>query len=90
MTYRSKQSLPNPPGDYNREYMFDLASLSVDTDRRALKFDSDNIVEGGSIILKSSNGKYWRIDVGDTGTLSSTEISKDSNGVPITASNPYT
>lgn len=90
MTYRSQSSLPNPPAVYDDQYMFDLASLSVDTDRRALKHDQDNVIEEGSLILKSSNGKYWRINVGDTGTLSTTEVPKDSNEVPITASNPYT
>ena len=82
-------SLPNPPSLYDQEYFFTLASTVNEAERVNLRSDRDNIIEPGTIILKSSGTtpKYFRINVSDTGTLSTTEVSTI-DGVPTTSGNP--
>ena len=86
---KAKATLPNPPQEYDPVYMHDLASLVVEDSRLAAKTDRDNVFERGTMILKAPDGGYWRITVGDTGTLATSTVSVDSNGRPVTSSNPY-
>lgn len=54
-----------------------------------MRVDRDNIIEPGTIILKStgSTPKYFQINVSDTGTLSATEVTTI-NGIPVSSGNP--
>ena len=68
--------------------MYDLASLVIDEESVTLKTDRDNVMEQGSIILRSPNGSFYRITVNDAGALSATAVTTvDSR--PVTSTNPY-
>ena len=85
---KTQKPLPNPPEDYDKKYMFDLASLVIDEESTTLKVDRDNIMDKGSIILRSPNGSFFRVVVADNGTLSATAVTTVSNR-PVTSVNPY-
>ena len=82
-------SLPNPPSFYDQEYFFTLASTVMEGEKINMRVDRDNIIEPGTIILKStgSTPKYFQINVSDTGTLSATEVTTI-NGIPVSSGNP--
>ena len=82
-------SLPNPPSFYDQEYFFTMASTVNEAERVTLRSARDNIIEPGTLILKSSGTtpKYFRLDVSDAGTLSATEVTTI-NGIPVTSGNP--
>jgi hypothetical protein len=85
---RTQKPLPNPPDEYDRTYMFDLASLVIDEESVSCKTDRDNVLDKGSIVLRSPNGNYFRIVVADNGTLSASAVTTvDSR--PVTSTNPY-
>ena len=81
--------LPNPPPVYDQEYFFTMASTVNEGTRVNVRSDRDNVMEPGTIILKSTGTtpKYFRLDVSDAGTLSTTEISTI-DGIPVTSGNP--
>lgn len=82
------KSLPNPPEEYKREYMNDLASLVIDEESVTMKTNRDSVVETGSIILKdTANNNYYKIKV-TNGTLGVTQVATV-NSLPITSGNPY-
>ena len=86
---RTQKPLPNPPDEYDRTYMFDLASLVIDEESVSLKTDRDNVLDKGSIILRSPNGSYFKLVVADNGTLTAaTVVTVDSRPV-IGGDNPY-
>ena len=66
-----------------------MQSAIEQTDDLALKTNEDNIIEQGSIILKSANGTYYKLQVDNSGTLSTAVVTADSDGNPITSGNPY-
>lgn len=82
-------TLPNPPSFYDQEYFFTLASTVNEGERVNLKNDRDNIIEPGTIILKStgSTPKYFKLNVSDAGTLSTTEVNTI-DGIPVSSGNP--
>ena len=41
---RTQKPLPNPPVDYDAQYMYDLASLVIDEEHSTLKIDRDNVI----------------------------------------------
>lgn len=85
---RTQKPLPNPPEEYSKNYMFDLASLVIDEESVSCKTDRDNVLDKGSIVLRSPNGNYFRIVVADNGTLSASAVTTvDSR--PVTSTNPY-
>jgi len=85
---RTQKPLPNPPDEYSKNYMFDLASLVIDEESVSCKTDRDNVLDKGSIVLRSPNGSYFRIVVADNGTLSASAVTTvDSR--PVTSTNPY-
>ena len=85
---RTQKPLPNPPDEYTKEYMFDLASLVVDEESVSVKTDRDNVFDKGTLIIRSPDGSYFKIDVSNAGTLSTTAITTvDSR--PITSDNPH-
>ena len=86
---QTQKPLPNPPEEYSRDYMFDLASLVIDEESITLKTNRDNVVESGAIILKdTSNNNYYKLKV-TGGTLGVTVVAEDSTGRPTTSTNPY-
>lgn len=85
----SIKSLPDPPADYEQRHMTELQSLLEDNIRDSLKTNEDNIIENGSVILKSSGGNYFKVSVSDAGALSAVAVATDSDGRPITSGNPY-
>ena len=85
---RTQKPLPNPPEEYDKKYMFDLASLVIDEESVSVKTDRDNVLDKGSIVIRSPNGSYFRIVVADNGTLSASAVTTvDSR--PVTSTNPY-
>jgi hypothetical protein len=85
---RTQKPLPNPPEEYSKNYMFDLASLVIDEESVSVKTDRDNVLDKGSIVIRSPNGSYFRIVVADNGTLSASAVTTvDSR--PVTSTNPY-
>jgi len=85
---RTQKPLPNPPIEYDRTYMFDLASLVINEESVAVKTDRDNVLDKGSIILRSPNGNYFKIVVADNGSLTATAVTTTDNR-PVTSTNPY-
>ena len=86
---KTQKPLPNPPEEYNRAYMSDLASLVIDEESVTLKTNRDSVIDRGSIILKdTSNNNWYKIKV-TGGTLGVTQVTEDSNGLPVTSTNPY-
>lgn len=82
-------TLPNPPSFYDQEYFFELASAVNEGERANLRVDRDNVLEPGTIILKSSGTtpKYFKLNVSDTGTLSTSEVTTI-DGIPVSSGNP--
>ena len=85
---QTQKPLPNPPDEYDRTYMFDLASLVIAEESKTVKTDRDNIVSGALILKDTANSKYYKIKV-TNGTLGVTEVTKNSAGKPTTSTNPY-
>ena len=86
---KTQKPLPNPPVEYDRVYMSDLASLVIDEESVTVKTDRDSVFETGSIILKdTSNNNWYKLKV-TSGTLGVTQVTEDSNGLPVTSTNPY-
>ena len=86
---KTQNPLPNPPMEYDRAYMTDLASLVIDEESVTLKTNRDSVVDKGSIILKdTSNNNWYKLKV-TGGTLGVTQVTEDSNGRPVTSNNPY-
>ena len=86
---KTQKPLPNPPLEYDRVYMNDLASLVIDEESVTVKTDRDSVFETGAIILKdTSNNNWYKLKV-TGGTLGVTQVTEDSNGSPVTSTNPY-
>tara|TARA_R100000152_G_C6723151_1_gene148823 strand:+ start:688 stop:891 length:204 start_codon:yes stop_codon:yes gene_type:complete len=66
-----------------------MQSAIEQTDDLALKTNEDNIIEQGTLILKSPNGSYYKLQVDNSGVLSTAAVTVDSDGNPITSGNPY-
>tara|TARA_Y100000296_G_scaffold7240_1_gene8674 strand:+ start:348 stop:611 length:264 start_codon:yes stop_codon:yes gene_type:complete len=85
---RTQKPLPNPPEEYSKTYMFDLASLVIDEESVSCKTDRDNVLDKGSIVIRSPDGSYFKIVVANDGTLSASAVTTvDSR--PVTSTNPY-
>ncbi len=85
---RTQKPLPNPPDEYSKNYMFDLASLVIDEESVSVKTDRDNVFDKGSIVIKSPDGNYFKIVVANDGTLSASSVTTVSSR-PVTSTNPY-
>ena len=84
---RTQKPLPNPPAQYEPEYMYDLSSLIIDEEAITAKTSRDNVFDTGSIVLRSPDGSYFKIVVSNAGVLSATAVTTVSNR-PITSTNP--
>ena len=85
---RTQKPLPNPPIEYEPEYMYDLSSLIIGEEAVTVKVGRDNVFDTGSIILRSANGSYFKVAVSDAGVLSTTAVTTVDNR-PVTSTNPY-
>jgi len=85
---RTQKPLPNPPAQYEPEYMYDLSSLIISEEAITVKTSRDNIFDTGSIVLRSPNGSYFKIVVSDAGVLSAATVTTVDNR-PVTTFNPY-
>ena len=85
---RTQKPLPNPPDEYSKNYMFDLASLVIDEESVSVKTDRDNVLDKGSIVIRSPDGNYFKIVVANDGTLSASSVTTVSSR-PVTSTNPY-
>ena len=85
---RTQKPLPNPPDEYDKTYMFDLASLVIDEESVSVKTDRDNVLDKGSLVLRSPNGSYFKIVVADNGALTASAVTTVDNR-PVTSTNPY-
>ncbi len=81
--------LPDPPLQYEQRHISEMQSAIEQTDDLALKTNEDNIIEQGTLILKSPNGSYYKLQVDNSGVLSTAAVTVDSDGNPITSGNPY-
>mgnify|MGYP003133291140 CR=1 FL=1 len=81
--------LPDPPLEYERRHLSEIQNLLEETNSYSLKLNEDNIVEDGSVILKSIGGNYFKLAVSDAGALSAVSVTVDSDGRPVTSGNPY-
>jgi len=66
-----------------------MQSVIEQTDSLALKTNEDNVIEQGAIILKSPNGTYYKLQVDNSGVLSTAAVTVDADGNPVTSGNPY-
>ncbi len=85
---QTQKPLPNPPNEYTRDYMFDLASLVVDEESVTVKTNRDNVMSGSIILKDTSNNNWYKLKV-TGGTLGVTLVAEDSAGLPVTSTNPY-
>ncbi len=85
---QTQKPLPNPPEEYTRSYMFDLASLVVDEESVTVKTNRDNVMSGSIILKDTSNNNWYKLKV-TGGTLGVTLVAEDSSGLPVTSTNPY-
>ena len=85
---QTQKPLPNPPEEYTREYMFDLASLVINEEAATVKVDRDNVITSGSIIFKDeANNNFYRLKVSG-GSLTLDAVTTVA-GRPVTSKNPY-
>ena len=85
---RTQKPLPNPPVDYDAQYMYDLASLVIDEEHSTLKIDRDKVITTGSINFKDeTNNLFYRLKVAG-GVLSIVLVETVGNR-PVTSTNPY-
>ena len=85
---KTRKPLPNPPIEYDAQYMFDLASLVIAEEHSTLKVDRDNVITTGSIIFKDeTNDNFYRLKVAG-GSLSIVAVTTVGSR-PVTSTNPY-
>ena len=85
---KTQKPLPNPPIDYDAQYMYDLASLVIDEEASTVKVDRDNVITTGSIIFKDeTNNLFYRLKVAG-GVLSIIAV-ETVGSRPVTSFNPY-
>ena len=85
---QTQKPLPNPPNEYTRDYMFDLASLVIDEESVTVKTNRDNVMSGSIILKDTSNNNWYKLKV-TGGTLGVTVVTEDSAGLPVPSTNPY-
>ena len=85
---KTQKPLPNPPIEYDAQYMYDLASLVINEEQATLKVDRDNVITTGAIIFKDeTNDNFYRLKVAG-GALSIVAVTTVGSR-PVTSKNPY-
>jgi hypothetical protein len=85
---RTQKPLPNPPAQYEPEYMYDLSSLIISEEAITVKTSRDNVFDTGSIVLRSPDGNYFKITVTNAGVVETDDVETVASR-PITSTNPY-
>ena len=85
---KAQKPLPNPPDEYDKRYMYDLASIVIEDEAISAKTNRDNVFDTGSLIIRQPDGAYRKIIVNDSGVLSTVAVTTVDNR-PITGDNPY-
>jgi len=85
---KAQKPLPNPPEEYDKRYMYDLASIVIEDEAISAKTNRDNVFDTGSLIIRQPDGDYRKIVVDNSGVLS-TEAVETVNFRPVTGKNPY-
>ena len=83
------KTLPLPPEEYSSEYFAKMRDELISDDQTKMRRDQDNFVGSGSVCLQSPDGSWFKITVSNSGTLSATSVSVDSEYRPRQTSNPY-
>ena len=86
--------LPLAPTEYDQRYQTELNTIITEIDANMLKLNvanflvsrtdaSGNIEQTGALVLQSPDGTFYKLEVADNGTFSTSEMSTDQS------SNPY-
>tara|TARA_Y100001970_G_scaffold103524_1_gene129880 strand:- start:6223 stop:6501 length:279 start_codon:yes stop_codon:yes gene_type:complete len=87
--------LPPVSNEYLPEVQSEIQTQIREADENNLKKNKDNFFDltKGSLVLKSSNGNWYRLGIDDSGNLTTSLLSGsqlDSSGRPqIATDNPY-
>ena len=82
--------LPDPPSEYSAAFQSELNNAIREIEDNSLKLNEDNFVDTGSLVIKSPNGKLWRLSVNDTGDIISSQTTTNEDGtLSARGSNPY-
>ena len=77
------KNLPLAPSDYDQRYQTEVNAILTELDEIVVKLDKDNFVIDGGIVLRSPNGTFYKLEVANGGTLSTSAVTTDQT------SNPY-
>ena len=77
------KNLPLAPSDYDQRYQTELNTILTELDEIAVKLDKDNFVIDGGIVLRSPDGTFYKLEVANGGTLSTSAVTTEQS------SNPY-
>ena len=86
--------LPLAPTEYDQRYQTELNTIITEIDANMLKLNvanflvsrtdaSGNIEQTGALVLQSPNGTFYKLEVADNGTFSTSVMNTDQS------SNPY-
>lgn len=77
------KNLPLAPSDYDQRYQTEVNAILTELDEIVVKLDKDNFVIDGGIVLRSPNGTFYKLEVANGGTLSTSAVTTEQS------SNPY-
>ena len=66
--------ISDPSDEYDVAKQAEIIDAIRDLQDNVLMIDKDNFIGTGSLIIKSSNGKFWAITASDVGGVSTSEI----------------
>ena len=77
------KNLPLAPSDYDQRYQTEVNAKLTELDEIVVKLDKDNFVIDGGIVLRSPDGTFYKLEVANGGTLSTSAVTTEQS------SNPY-
>lgn len=77
------KNLPLAPSDYDQRYQTEVNAILTELDEIVVKLDKDNFVIDGGIVLRSPDGTFYKLEVANGGTLSTSAVTTEQS------SNPY-
>ena len=83
------KALPLPPEEYTQEYFAKMRDQLINEDSLKMRRDQDNFIQTGSVCLQSPDGSWFKITVDNSGTLSASAVTVDSEYRPRQTTNPY-
>jgi hypothetical protein len=86
--------LPLAPSEYNQTYQTELNTIVTELDANMMKLNvanflvsrtdsSGDIEQTGALVLQSPNGTFYKLEVANNGTISTSQVTTDQS------SNPY-